>query len=319
MPEIVLPSGISVLTHADKKMRRPIDLDATIQAVETLTAQQESREIWQKKCELFLRTTGYVLASFWGDLHLGNAKTDHARFLRMVRTIQRTPNTFVALGGDEVDNAFIFREGGRTDVLTEQLQGEVCATALKDLDDAGKILFIGTGNHNFFVSNWYDAYGDEFKAPILGPNTGECDLHVNDEEYKIAEFHKISMGNSTMSPFLREQRAIEYWYPDADIVAGFHTHRKAIGQYNIGLDGHKKLRTLIEAGTMKPDEDFQRREGNMRMAQFDYTGAGVLLNPDKHEVIPFYDMDQGIEMLQARNGLRTILEARTGDVLSGRR
>jgi hypothetical protein len=153
--------------------------------------------------------------------------------------------------------------------------------------------------------------------PIIGANHGEIDLQVGEQNYNFFSFHKLSMGSSTMSPFLRCQRAIEYFDPLADVVVAGHTHRKAVGQYKIGIDKQQKLRTMIETGTYKPTERFQRDQGNLRTAQFDFGGAGVILFPDKKEVMPFYDFDMGVEMINGLTGLRSILNASTSNILRG--
>lgn len=315
MSKILLPEGVSTMSHTDKRIRRPIDYKKSIEAMEFLRGEMNARELWQKKTDVFIKSTGWVMTTFLGDLHIGNHKTDHARMLHYFELINKTPNVFTIFGGDEVDHAFVFRDGGRADITTEQMQGEICAGALHELDDNGKILAIGQGNHNRFVSNFYETYEDNLKAPLVGPNVGTVNINLNDQHYEVGMFHESSMGNSTMSPLLREQRASEYWFPKADIVAGFHTHRKAIGQYNIGLDDNKQLKTFIEAGTMKPEDEFQRQHGNLRIPQHDFTGAGVLLNPTEHEVIPFYDLDRGVFQLQSLNGLRNILTATTSNIL----
>ena len=312
MKNIELPSGLSYLTHTDKKVRKPVDYRKAIADVSELQEMQKGTELWQKKTDAFINTTGHVLVSFFGDMHLGNVGTDHKKTMQYFELVNSTPNVFVGFGGDEVDQAFIFRDGGRADITTEQMQGNICMEAMKELDDKGKVLYFGQGNHNRFVTNFYETFYGGFKAPLLGENTGICNLTVNEQPYQIAEAHKIGMGNSAMSPFLREQRMIEYWYPNADIAVGHHTHRKSIAQYNIGLGDDSKLRTLIEAGTMKINDSFQRQEGNMKMGQFDYTGPGVILNPDHREMIPFYDFEQGIHQLQSLNGLRNILTANLG-------
>lgn len=316
MAEIVLPSGLTVLSHTDKKQRKPVNYREAIASAQKLQQEQKSNDLWQHRCSAFMRTSGYVLASFMGDMHIGSIGTDYGKLMEYFELIHKTPNAFVGFGGDEVEQGFIFRDGGRSGIMTEQMQGNVAMEAMKELDEAGKVLYFGQGNHNNFVTNFYETFYGGFNAPLLGENTGVCDLQVNDTPYQIGIFHKISMGNSTMSPFLREQRAMEYWYPQADIVVGHHTHRKAIAQYNLGLGEDKKLRTLIEAGTMKLEDGFQRREGNLRMTQFDYTGAGVILNPDQRQMIPFYDLEEGVEQLQSLNGLRSILTATAGKTIA---
>jgi len=198
------------------------------------------------------------------------------------------------------------------------MQAEVGANLLKELDEGGKVLWNTQGNHDQFQQNVLPAYFGNMNFPMIGPNHGEVDVQVGSQNYNFFTFHKISMGNSTMSPLLRCQRAIEYYDQNADVVIAGHTHRKVIGQYKMGIDRQQKMRTMIETGTFKPNERFQREQGNLRMAQFDYGGAGVILFPDRKEVMPFYEFDQGVEMLNGLTGLRSILSATTSNILRSR-
>jgi len=315
MNEIQLPSGLSVLSHLDKRVRPPVDYQKTIEAARILQEQQRSRELWQPEASVKITTRDPVLVTYFGDLHIGNIEVQYDKLFEMFLRIKEGRNHFAVFAGDDVDNAFIFREGGNADILTYEMQGELAKQSIGELDQAGKVLFSGSGNHNRFVQNWYDNYYRDFQTPLIGPNMGTCHVGVGDQNYDISYFHKITMGNSTMSPFLREQRAVEYWFPNSDIIIGAHTHRKGVAQYNIGLDGNKRLRTMIEAGTMKPGEHFQREQGNMRLTQFDTCGVSTILFPDTKRVIPYYNFDEAIDGFNGLTGLRTILTATTSKLL----
>ena len=99
---------------------------------------------------------------------------------------------------------------------------------------------------------------------------------------------------------------------------GAHTHRLAVAQYAMGMDGSKKMRTMIEAGTFKPEEYFQRSQGNVRQGQFDFCGAGVILFPDQHRVEAYNNLDSLIDGLNGFNGLRNVLQSYTGNSIARR-
>lgn len=317
MKQIELPSGLSVVTSFDKKRREPVDYKRAIAAAQVLQEEQAKREINQTSANIKITTNDPINLVFHGDQHIGSVATNYSELLRQTDTIRTTRNTFLALTGDLIDNAFIFREGGHTNNLTYDMQGEIAINMMQDLSEAGKVLWEVTGNHQGFQQNFAKAYQDELRYPVL-TNHGSVNLTVGKQDYDIFGFHKLSMGSSTMSPFLRCQRALEYYDGDLDIAVGGHTHRKGIAQYKLGIDNHQKLRTMIETGTFKPEERWQREQGNLRMSQFDVGGAGVILYPDQNRVIPYYDFDQGQDLMNGLTGMRSILNATTSNILRGK-
>lgn len=317
MNEIILPSGVSVATTIDKRQRKPVDYPGSIKAIQYLQDQQQGRGFLQPEATVKIDTSDPVLVVYTGDEHIGNVDTRHDKILEMDQKVLAMRNTFMVKVGDLCDQMFWVREAGTAEALTEDMQGEIAMNSLKQLDDAGRMISYTSGNHDHFVRNFYPTYMGGFKFPLIGENHGTVHLGVGKENYDVLTGHKISMGNSTMSNYLRGQKALEYWNPQADIVVMGHTHRKGVAQHMHGADGQKKLRTFIEAGTMKPDEFFQRQQGNVRAGNFDYCGVSTILYPDHREVLPFYDLDQGIEAYQAITGMRTCLSAATDRILRG--
>ena len=318
MPEVLLPSGLSVVTKTDKRSRQPIDYEASIRALQVLQEQQARTEVAQKECNIKINTQDPVAITFFGDTHIGNYETDHARLLESFKKIKSTRNMFMAFTGDIADNMSWVRENGISQATTEIMQGEIAMQAMSELDEAGKVLFQLDGNHDHFVRSFMETYFGKVTYPLLGINHGTAHIQVGDQNYDVLAFHKITMGNSSMSPFLRCQRALEYFNPNADIVVAGHTHRLAVGRYAMGVDGSKKMRTMIETGTMKPEEFFQRSQGNVRTSQFDYCGAGVILFPDQHRIEAYDNLDSLTDGLNGFNAMRNVLTAYTGDTIKRR-
>jgi len=98
------------------------------------------------------------------------------------------------------------------------------------------------------------------------------------------------------------------------VVITQNTHRKSIGKYCKGIDDNRHEVILIETGTMKPNEGFQRSQGNVRMAQFDFCGASTLLYPNEKKMEVFYTLESGERALQREIALRTILTAKAGEL-----
>lgn len=306
MKEIILPSGVSVATSLDKKYRQRIDVRKSIDAIETLREQQSRRSLIQESADIKITTNDPVLVQFESDEHVGNIDTPHDKILESLDTVERTKNMFVAFGGDFADNLSWTRESGLTQVATEVMQGEICRDMLMQI--SSKVLYYLSANHDVMVRNWTETVLDEVPFPIVGTNHARINLDVGGQDYSIFHFHEISMGNSTMSPFLRNQRAYEYFDNDCDIYAGSHEHRNNIAQYKLG----GRVRTMIGTGTAKEDDGFQRKKGNVRQAQYGYSRPSVILFPNEHKVLPFINAEDGIMALESINGFKNVMSAYVG-------
>ena len=298
---MVTLTGEALLIH-DTHDRPRLDVDAVIKAVATIQAQAEAQSIYKESAEVRIDTQSPVLLVAMSDLHVGNQATDHLKILEHLKLIKDTPNTFVTFNGDLADNLFVFRKGGSEEGLTAEMQGLLVMEFISELDKAGKVISITSGNHDAFVDNFYRTFAGGIKAPLFF-NWGETNIKVGSQEYRLGQFHEFTMGNSTMSHLLRELKVLEMRFPEADIVVGGHTHRKAIEEVNIT----GKRRVLMEAGAYKLKDTFQIGHGNARYGQFDYGGASVLLFPDTKRMIPFYDLETGIEAVTGKLFLKQAL------------
>lgn len=303
----------ATLTHKVTKAP-PLDVDAVIKAITTIQTETDKQSIYSEKGEVKIEAQSPILLVILSDLHIGNQATDHKKTLDILRTIRDTPNTFAIFNGDLADNLFVFRKGGSEEGMTAEMQGLLVMQFMSELDKAGKIISVATGNHDAFVDNFYRTFS-RLEAPLLY-NWGDTDITVGSVMYRLAQFHEFTMGNSTMSHLLRELKYLEMRSPNADIVVGGHTHRKAIEMVLI----NGVYRVLAEGGTMKINDAFQVGHGNARFGQFDYCGACVLLFPDQKKMIPFYHLEDGIEAVKGKlfikqalvKGASKILRAKDG-------
>lgn len=223
----------------------PLNVDAVIKAITTIQQETDKQSIYQEKGEVRINTESPVLLVVMSDLHIGNQATNHLELMKDLKRIQCTTNAFLSLNGDIADNLHVFRKGGAEEVLSAEMQGLLILELLSELDKAGKIVSIATGNHDFFVDNFYRSFG-KVNAPMYY-NWGDTDITVGKTQYRLAQFHEFTMGNSTMSHLLRELKVLEIRYPDADIVAGAHCFDDKTEI--LTPDGWKKY-TEIEKGDM---------------------------------------------------------------------
>jgi len=289
--------------------RPPLDVDAVIKAITTIQSETDKQSIYQEKGEVKIKTRSPILLVSAGDLHIGNQATNHKKIFEIFKTVRDTPNTFLFLNGDLVDNLFVFRKGGAEEGLTAEMQGLLAMQFMSELDDMGKLVSVITGNHDGFVDNFYRTFS-RLKAPLMY-NWGDTDISVEGLMYRLAQFHEFTMGNSTMSHTLRELKYLEMRSPNADIVAGGHTHRKVISEVLI----NGVARIFMETGTMKINDTFQVGHGNARFGQFDYCGNCLLLFPDQKKMIPFYHLEDGIEAVKGKLFIKQALYKGAGKIL----
>ena len=289
--------------------RPPLDVDAVIKAITVIQKESDNQSPFVESAEVRINTHSPVLLVTMGDMHIGNQATDHAKILEHLKIVRDTPNTFITFMGDEVDNLYVFRKGGAEETMSAEMQGLLVGQMVGELVKAGKVISMVSGNHTMFSDNFYRAFLEK-QVPIFY-NWGQVKLSIGSQEYKFAQFHEFTMGNSTMSHLLRELKVLEMRFPDAEIVAGAHTHRKAVEEVNI----NGKRRVLMETGTYKIKDGFQIGHGNARFGQFDFGGASVLLFPDTKRIIPFYDLEMGIEAVTGKLFLKQALMQGASNVL----
>lgn len=321
--QVLVPHGVATASHPDKAHQESFNPEKVLEAVRTIQDLTHSQEVIQKEAHVQIATNEPILVLHLADLHLGNVGTDHTRFVELMELIRKTPNVFFSLQGDELDNFGVIRSFGDAadeDMFSTATQARFCLQFVNQLDEMGKLLWVTTGNHNLFNKDWYQLFGREFRAPVIGTNYGIVKLQVGEVEYHVFTGHHINLGNSVMSHDLRHSRVIEFFDANADLVILAHTHRLMVEQLYWGVDSEHKLRTFIDGGTLKTNDSFQRAQGNARYGNYHQTGACTTLYPTLYNgekrVEVFMSPEQGIEYLQSKIALRQILEAKAGDLLS---
>lgn len=292
-----METGASQLTH-ELKLDVPLDWQRMLEATAVLQEGAESQNKFKgkEKGEVIITTQKPILLVTMSDLHIGNQATSHLELMKHLKVIKDTAGVFVSFNGDLADNLFVFRKGGAEEGMTAEMQGIIVYQMLKELDESGKVISVASGNHDFFQDNFYQLFARGLKAPLYR-NWGGTNLKVGETIYEMFQFHEFTLGNSSISPTQRERRAMEYKAPTADIIVGSHTHVKAVEQ---GLKAGK-MRVFIESGSYKVEDAFQVGHGNARHGSFDLGGACVLLFPDQKRMLPFYNLEDGIEALRRFN------------------
>jgi predicted phosphodiesterase len=165
--------------------------------------------------------------------------------------------------------------------MTAEMQGLLVMQFMSELDKAGKIISVATGNHDAFVDNFYRTFS-RLEAPLLY-NWGDTDITVGSVMYRLAQFHEFTMGNSTMSHLLRELKYLEMRSPNADIVVGGHTHRKAIemvlinGVYRVLAETGKFVYTVTGNAGVQPQFIFPTTSTLYRQMGFEEASTNTFV------------------------------------------
>jgi len=235
----------------------------------------------------------------WCDSHLGSKAVDYEAFLHDYNAVMETPNFFAISNGDSIDHFMVggsAASGTYEDPITPQQQALLIQRLYKKLDDNGKLLASSWGNHeNFLKYSGYSFEGTwlrDLKAPILNCG-GLLKIKYREQEYKLAMTHYF-WSKSHLNLTLAAKRLMEHEYPEADIAFTAHTHLKSFEKFR---KGGRDL-VAVSGGSYKPDDEFLPTHGQ---GFRNYTVGGIVLAlyPDQHNVIPLYNVDEGLRFYEA--------------------
>ncbi len=155
----------------------------------------------------------------------------------------------------------------------------------------GKVCITGNSKR---ATGWmvYRELFDGINVPLL-LNGGYLDVGVNDENYRMALFHKIKYW-STFNKTHGGDRAMDRMV-DAEIVFTSHLHQAAVGQSNRYNPPFKKETAVVSSGTCKLHDKWAR--GGMGI-DGEPGGQGIILYADRHKFQTIYDLQVGSEIMK---------------------
>ena len=245
------------------------------------------------------------------DAHIGNVDTQYDLLKKHVSLIENTPNTGIITLGDDIDFGIL----PKLEVRFMQTMGPMgqAFTASDLMDEFNgrnprkKQLAIAhcIGNHTHTMMQTtgilYEKFYERSKAAIL-PGMGQVFLKVGDQEYEIGLAHKFR-GRSILNINLEPKRLMEYWYPNADMAAVGDFHKAGHETFVKGM----KKRLTVRPGTYRTGTGlFEKNRG---YGGGDLGGAFTLFYPDRHEMLHFDKLEEGINYLE---NLITVKEYKTG-------
>ncbi len=241
---------------------------------------------------------------FTADWQLGEHGVDYEAFEDDIECICSQSNIKVSVGGDGYQNIIEPKKMGSShNQAPICMQRAVYVQTLDRLLDAGKLAFVGTGNHNYWSTlatgeDW-DAelvrrLQDKNPAIVYTKHGGMIRLKVGDMVYPIWREHK-GPYESSFNPTHGPRQSQRVYHPEARIVVREHRHIGECAEYT--YDGRQC--TSIRCGTYAIHDDFAQKEG--------FWGANVcnptvVLWPDQDKIVAFRDMRDAFRFLNGQLG-----------------
>jgi len=289
------------LAFPDKKKRGALYKEVTEYVIKGREIMEEF-EIGQKEA-LWIppaeRPDLPIMLSLLTDPHYGSMGVDHRLLEQHLQIVENTPNMFVAINGDDVDNFGVHLAKVATGVYENSLKPAVQARAwierIMELDSKGKVAVMGYGNHNDFINpagiDWYDAYESSMTCPLF---TSGGLLHIvhGGYDYKMAMTHRW-WGMSKLNPTNVCKRYMEHVYPDADIIFIGHFHQSE----GLHFERGGKDRVAVLGGTYKDSDTWARKHGIGNRGGS--PGWVVALEPEQRGMQLFKDIGYAKKVMDA--------------------
>ena len=278
-PERIEGSG---LIFQDKK-QQTVDFQRITNHIKESAAIAREADISQEEATVVVQPEypDLPIHAVWlTDVHYGSMGVDYERLERHLEIIKTTPNTYVIVGGDMIDNFSPAKHPVAMlgDAISPQLQTQAFLERLKELDRKSKLLAVGYGNHEEFIAmagyDYWTSFLHDVQAPIFSSN-GLLNINLIRETYRVGIFHKF-WGRSFINVSNRGKRAMEYGgYKDMEIVLIGDDHQYSAEDF----DKNGEERATIDGGTYKL---FDKTGGRWGLGKAGRPGKSLCLFPQVH-------------------------------------
>jgi len=228
------------------------------------------------------------------DWQLGQFGVDYDSFRQDMELIKSEPGLFAALGGDTYQNIIQpSKMGSSHNQIPISVQKGLVYLTYKRLQN--KILYIGTGQHNYWTAllegeDW-DAELAKRLNLIYTKHAAKVNLKVGNILYPILRMHKSRFQSSFNLTHTCKQNQRMY-SPDARIVVCEDRHVAAIEQYRY----NDKECNAIRTGTYAVYDDYAQQNGFFGSHVANPT---VILFPKEDRLVGFKDLQESIIYLRA--------------------
>jgi len=234
------------------------------------------------------------------DMHIGNVDCDYKTLQKHTEMIENTPNTGLITLGDDIDMGILPKLEVRfMQAFPPYMQAFTAGDLMAEFsgrNPRGKQLALAhvIGNHTHTLMEQsgmlFEKFYEQSKAPML-PGIGELFLQVGNENYEFVLAHRY-VGQSKLNRTLAPKRLMEYLAPNADVAIVGHNHQVANEKFFKG----GKFHLAIRPGTYRVGTDlFENARG---WGHGELGGSCVVLYPDRHEMLAFDKLEEGIGYLK---------------------
>lgn len=243
---------------------------------------------------------------FSSDWHLGSISTNYETFMRNIEYIMETPNLYIVVVGDTIDNFLTFPDKSAMlgQILTPQYQKKMLKSILDELVSTGKLIATGWGDHDSRFEEKLSGSDviktlSEGKVPYFA-GKGVLRLKIGSQEYTCAVTHKSRFSsylNETHSPS-QEYRT----FVPADICVTGHHHSPAYSVCNrfpIAREAGMKCGgqvILIRTGSYKENDTFSIRFWNVGTIGT----PTVVLYGSEWKLVPFSTAELAVEFMNGK-------------------
>lgn len=278
--------------------------DLTKQIVRAVETFKEGR-LSQAEGEVKIRTNLPIGIPHIGDLHLGSLYTNTKEVMRKIKEIKDTPNVYVVLMANLIDNGIPSKYPNvmLVNAIPPDKQVMMMRSIVEDLNDAGKV--IGAVVSPCHEGWTYQATGQDINALIYGfkkrkfpilENGGRLHLKVGKQEYMGALYHQVGPFESNFNEThaLRQMNRL-YQRMEPDWIAGAHKHFAAAETAYEGTTERRKIIGYVRTGTEKGTGNVHDLWATDRYGNTgEPTGQMIHLWPNERRLLATLDFDDAI-------------------------
>lgn len=287
-----LPAEYTIPPHAS--------FEETLALVKGMDSLVATHQRFPTELSISLPTAEPIGIVFTSDWQLGQFGVDYDSFQNDIKTVVNEPGLYCAVGGDGYQNIIqASKIGSAHNQIPICVQKALYVMALQEI--IKKLLFIGTGNHNYWSAL---AEGEDWDAELarrLQKEMGHVVVYtkhfakvifrIGNIVYPIVRMHKSRFQSSFNLTHTCKQNQRMY-FPDARIVVAEDKHVGDTEQYRYNDQECLAIRT----GTYAVYDDYAQQNGFFGSHVCNPT---VVLYPNEDRLVGFKDMREAIIYLRA--------------------
>lgn len=260
---------------------------------------ERQQEFGQPQNEVTLSFLVPSIINLISDWHIGHPTTNYKRIEDEVNSISGTPNSYVILAGDEIDNMG-WNPGQYQEMEQTPEQIGFLRAILRHLAGAQKLLHHIAGDHEA----WTTKAGVNLQAelPPMGVSVsqGPTYFHVDikNQHYEIGGCHQLP-GHSIYNTTHPQARSLRFGsFHGVDVVFSGHNHKKGVATSFTHELGKPKEVHMIALGPYKSSDSWLAKKGFPPQQSDEMFGTAIYLDGKTHDIV--VDMD----ILRMNNRMR---------------